>query len=95
MGLLDEYATIKEAMRSGTLRAQPPEQPMHTWVENRFTHKNADGYTSFGEHFVSREPSTIAYSFGRCTLKDSLKVSIPNDMSNGRSSISPGPQVAC
>lgn len=93
MGLQEEYATIRDGIKNGSLKMPPREKPRELWTSRRFA-ANKDGvYSSMGEHYDARESSSISYSFGKCTLKDSMKVSIPNDMKNGMTSDSPGPQV--
>ncbi|KAL1493494.1 hypothetical protein AB1Y20_017199 [Prymnesium parvum] len=93
MGLREEYATIKQARRDGTLKPAPPPPPPKLWVASRFARDKDAPYSSLGERYNSREPSTIAYSFGHCTLEASLKASIPKHTSNGMTVVSPGPQA--
>ena len=94
LGIQEEYAVIAQGMRNGTLKEPPPEKPPKLWIENRFAAVKGDGYNSFCEHYNSRELSSNAFSFGLCTLQDSMKVSVPNDMTNGMTNDSPGPQVS-
>lgn len=92
-GLVDEYAAIAEGMRNGTLRPRPPQPPMQLWTSQRFSATappDAGAENSFCEQFNSMKRSGASYSFGNCTLKDSLKVSVGRDMATAVS-ISPGP----
>ena len=93
LGIQDEYAVIAQGMRNGTLKEPSPEKPPVLWIEKRFKAVKGDAVDSFCEQYNSREKSSNSFSFGRCTLQDSMKVSVPKDMTNGMSNDSPGPQV--
>jgi len=93
LGIQDEYALIAQGMRNGTLKEPPAEKPPELWISKRFSSSKGESYNGFCEQFDSRAESSKSYSFGLCTLADSLRVSVPKDMSNGMTDDSPGPQM--
>jgi len=91
----DEYATLAQGMRLGTLKVAADEPPMVTWMSQRFTHSHMSTHgpglaPGFGEQVDSVLRSSVAYSFGHCSRKDATKVYVSKEISKGEN-IGPGP----
>lgn len=91
----DEYATLAQGMRLGTLKVAAEEPPMVTWISQRFTHSHMSTHgpglaPGFGEQVDSAIRSSVAYSFGHCSRKDATKVYVSKEISKGEN-IGPGP----
>lgn len=92
---MEEYAAIAEGMRNGTLPPAGEDVKPEVWMDKRYSNdpKSTAGphlAPGFGEQYNARMRSSIFYSFGDCSRKDSNKVYISKEINQGED-ISPGP----